>query len=74
MTISSPAFDNHHVRNFSGADEEDEEINVDVDDELEATKCWQRPCGCYTRAATAPQEPHTVHCRTHACVFLLAIR
>ena len=33
MTISSPAFDNHHVRNFSGADEEDEEINVDVDDD-----------------------------------------
>ena len=33
MTISSPAFDNHHVRNFSGADEDDEEINVDVDDD-----------------------------------------
>ena len=39
--------------------------NVDVDDELEATKCRQRPCGRYTRAATAPQEPHTV-CRTRS--------
>ena len=33
MTISSPAFDNHHVRDFAG-DEEEEEINVEVDDEV----------------------------------------
>ena len=33
MTISSPAFDNHHVRDFT-ADEDDEEINVDVDDDV----------------------------------------
>ena len=36
-----------------------------MDDELEGTKCWQRPCGCYTRAATAPQEPRTV-CAAHS--------
>ena len=47
--------------------------NVDVDDGLEATKCWQRPCGCYTRAATAPQEPHTLAYTvflldTHCCL------
>lgn len=33
MTISSPSYDNHCVRDFT-PDDEEEEINVDVDDDV----------------------------------------
>ena len=35
MTISSSAFDNHHIikRDFTPEEDDDEEINVDIDDD-----------------------------------------
>ena len=35
MTISSSAFDNHHIikRDFSPEEDDDEEINVDIEDD-----------------------------------------
>ena len=45
--------------------------NVNVDDELGGTKCWQRPCVCYTRARPVPLKSRTQCIAAHTFSFLL---